>query len=272
MADRRLSDTFKEAATASDGKQYFVPEDYYPWAVFYRKSVFEKNGYAPPATFDEFDPLMKKMQSDGLVPFAFADKDGWPAMGTFDILNMRINGFDFHMSLMAGEEDWDCAEVKQVFDTWRGLLPYHQAGPAGRTWQEAATSMGKDEGGMYLLGHLRRRRDPRPRGRPRLLHLPRARLLDRRRRARRPDRRLLPGRAAATTRTGGKEMMKFLGTAEAADAANDDTDAVHRRQRRTPTPASTPTLQKKSAEVVGPADQTSPSSSTATPARTSPRR
>ena len=28
---------------------------------------------------------------------AFADKDGWPAMGTFDILNMRINGYDFHV-------------------------------------------------------------------------------------------------------------------------------------------------------------------------------
>ncbi len=138
-----ISDSFKEAATASDGKQYFVPKDYYPWAVFYKKSVFEKRGYAPPVTFDEFDSLMKKMQSDGLVPFAFADKDGWPAMGTFDILNMRINGFDFHMSLMAGEEDWDSGEVKQVFDTWRGLLPYHQrtrwAGPGRRPRRRWAT-------------------------------------------------------------------------------------------------------------------------------------
>ena len=28
--------------------------------------------------------LATKMQADGLVPIAFADKDGWPAMGTFD--------------------------------------------------------------------------------------------------------------------------------------------------------------------------------------------
>ena len=147
-----IADSFKEASTASDGKQYFVPSDYYPWAVFYRKSVFEKKGYEPPTTLDELTTLMKKMQEDDMAPFAFADKDGWPAMGTFDILNMRINGFDFHMSLMAGEEEWDSAEVKQVFDTWRGLLPYHQADPLGRTWQEAATSLGKGEAGMYLLG------------------------------------------------------------------------------------------------------------------------
>ena len=47
------------------------------------------------------------MKKDGLTPIAFGDKDGWPAMGTFDILNMRINGYDFHVSLMAGKEAWD---------------------------------------------------------------------------------------------------------------------------------------------------------------------
>ena len=41
-----LNDSFKEASTAPDGKQYFVPVSYYPWAVFYRKSVFDKNGVA----------------------------------------------------------------------------------------------------------------------------------------------------------------------------------------------------------------------------------
>ena len=56
------------------------------------------------------------MKCDGLNPFAFADKEGWPAMGTFDILNMRINGYDYHVSLMAGEESWEAAEVKEVFD------------------------------------------------------------------------------------------------------------------------------------------------------------
>ena len=58
------------------------------------------------------------MKKDGLVPIAFGDKDGWPAMGTFDQLNMRINGYDFHVSLMAGKEAWTDPKVKKVFDTW----------------------------------------------------------------------------------------------------------------------------------------------------------
>jgi multiple sugar transport system substrate-binding protein len=146
------TDALKQQSTGLDGKQYFVPFYYYPWAVFYRKSVFDKNGYEVPKTLDEMTALSKQMQKDGLDPIAFADKDGWPAMGTFDILNMRHNGYDFHISLMKGEASWEDPKVKQVFDTWRGLMPYHQQGALGRTWQEAAKSLADKKTGMYVLG------------------------------------------------------------------------------------------------------------------------
>jgi multiple sugar transport system substrate-binding protein len=142
----------RQASTGEDGKQYFVPFYYYPWAVFYRKSLWRQRGYQPPKTLDEFIALCRRMKADGLAPLAFADKDGWPAMGTFDYLNMRVNGYDFHMSLMRGTESWQGPQVKQVFDTWRGLLPYHQEGANGRTWQEAAQALQHKKAGMYLLG------------------------------------------------------------------------------------------------------------------------
>jgi multiple sugar transport system substrate-binding protein len=147
-----FSDALKQQSTGKDGKQYFVPLYYYPWAVFYRKSVFTEKGYTVPKTLDEFTALAQKMQADGLAPLAFADQEGWPAMGTFDYLNLRINGYDFHRELMAGEKPWTGTEVKTVFDTWRGLLPYHQVDSLGRTWQEAAQSLQKKEAGMMLLG------------------------------------------------------------------------------------------------------------------------
>ncbi|MEV4798767.1 ABC transporter substrate-binding protein [Nonomuraea sp. NPDC049421] len=143
---------FKDQSTGVDGKQYFVPFTYYPWAVFYRKSLWRERGYEPPATLDEFTALARKMKADGIVPIAFADKDGWPAMGTFDILNMRINGYDFHISLMAGKESWTDPRVRQVFDTWRGLMEFHQPAALGRTWQEAGQSLAQKKTGMYLLG------------------------------------------------------------------------------------------------------------------------
>ncbi|MEP6759790.1 MAG: ABC transporter substrate-binding protein [Sporichthyaceae bacterium] len=147
-----FNDAFKKASTGDDGKQYFVPFYNYPWVLMYRKSLWSERGYQPPKTLDELKTLSATMKKDGLAPIAFADKDGWPAMGTFDILNMRINGYDFHVSLMAGKESWEDAKVRTVFDTWKGLLPDHQPGSLGRTWQEAAQSLVQKKSGMYLLG------------------------------------------------------------------------------------------------------------------------
>lgn len=145
------SEALREAATA-EGEQYFVPFYYYPWAVFYRQSVFDERGYSVPETFDDFVALMEQMQDDDLVPMAFADQGGWPAMGTFDYLNLRINGYDYHKALMAGDESWDADQVREVFTTWRDILPYHQENALGRTWQEAAQTLANKEAGMYLLG------------------------------------------------------------------------------------------------------------------------
>ncbi|MBO0829333.1 MAG: carbohydrate ABC transporter substrate-binding protein [Streptosporangiales bacterium] len=147
-----FSDAMKKASTGEDGKQYFVPLYNYPWAWFYRKSVFAKHGYTVPKTWDEFVALAKKMKKDGLVPIGFADKDEWPAFGTFDYLNMRLNGYDFHISLMEGKGSWQDPKVTKVFDTWRQVLPYHQPAALGRTWQEAAQGLQKGTTGMYLLG------------------------------------------------------------------------------------------------------------------------
>ena len=145
-----FSQAIKEQSSR-DGKQYFVPYYYYPWAVFHRKSLFTKRGYEQPRTWDEFIALAKQMKKDKL-PIAFGDKDGWPAMGTFDYINLRANGYEFHKALMAGEEDWTDRKVKHVFDLWRELLAYCQPGANGRTWQEAAQGLQKRTCGMAVFG------------------------------------------------------------------------------------------------------------------------
>ncbi len=147
-----FSDAMKKAATAEDGKQYFVPLYNYPWAIFYRPSLFKAKDYQIPRTFDELTTLCKKMKKDGLTPFALGEKDGWPAMGTFDQINMRTNGYDFHISLMEGKESWTDPKVKQVFSTWASLLPYCQQGANGRIWQEAAQSVLQRKSAMLVCG------------------------------------------------------------------------------------------------------------------------
>jgi len=147
-----FSPAMQAASRGLDGHYYFVPIYNYPWAVFYRKSVWQQHGYTVPKTWDAFIALAKKMKADGLTPIAFTDKDGWPAMGTFDILNMRINGYQFHVDLMAGKQAWNSAKVKAVFNQWKELLPYYSGGALGLTWEEGAQQLVKKQAGMYLLG------------------------------------------------------------------------------------------------------------------------
>jgi multiple sugar transport system substrate-binding protein len=129
-----------------------VPLYNYPWAVFYRKSVWAAKGYQVPTTWDAFVALQKQMKSDGLVPMAMGQKDGWPALGTFDIINMRLNGYQFHMDLMAHKVGWDDPKVLAVFKQWQEVLPYQQPGANGRIWQDAAKTLLNKQAGMYLLG------------------------------------------------------------------------------------------------------------------------
>ena len=266
---RRASRRPPPATTASSTS---CRSTYYPWAVFYRKSVFAEDGYQPPKTLDELKTLGAQMKKDGLVPIAFGDKDGWPAMGTFDQLNMRINGYDFHISLMAGKEAWDGDKVKKVFDTWAGLLALHQPDSLGRTWQEAAQALQQKKAGMYLLGAFVGPAVPEGcrAGRPRLLHLPGGRHaigadaieapIDGYMMAKRPK-----------NEAGGQEAARVPRLGRRAEPRGQGRPQRHRRQRH-----GRPARLHRPAEEVGRVRRSRPSrsrsSSTATPAPTSPRR
>jgi multiple sugar transport system substrate-binding protein len=141
---------FKAASTGDDGKMYFIPWATYAWTVYYRKDVWAAKGYTIPTTLDEMKTLAAKMKADGLVPIGLGDKDGWPAMGHFDILNLRENGYQFHVDLMAGKNKWTDAKVKQVFTVWKTLLPFYESGAAGRVWQDAAKNLVAKKTGMML--------------------------------------------------------------------------------------------------------------------------
>jgi multiple sugar transport system substrate-binding protein len=147
-----MSEGFKSASSGLDGKQYFVPLYFYPWAIHYRMSLFEEKGYTVPTTWDELLALCEQMVADGLTPFSAANDGGWPQMGMFDMINLRTNGYDFHVSLMGGKESWTDDRVKQIFTNWSTILDYYQPDPNGRTWQDAATALGNKETGMFLLG------------------------------------------------------------------------------------------------------------------------
>jgi multiple sugar transport system substrate-binding protein len=144
------TDAVKTACTANDGKKYMVPFDTYAWTVYYVPSLWQSKGYTVPTTLDEMKTLAAKMKNDSIVPIGLGDKDGWPAMGHFDIINLRENGYQFHVDLMAGKKKWNDPGVVQVFNVWKTLLPFYQDGAAGRLWQDAAAGLVAKTTGMML--------------------------------------------------------------------------------------------------------------------------
>ena len=270
-----FSDAFKTASTGDDGKQYFVPIYNYPWVGHLPEEPLRGRRATPiPKTLDEFKALGDKMKTDGLIPIAFGDKDGWPAMGTFDILNMRMNGYEFHVDLMAGKEKWTDPKVKAVFEQWAELLPYFQdRAPLGRTWQEAAQAAGRQEGRHVLPGHVRRASRPTDAA----VHddldffpFPILGTAVRRRDGhRRPDRRLHDVRQGPRTSTAPRRSSSASARPRGADhLPRLEPERRRGRQRRRHEQA-TPPFQKKSADDHRGARARSPSSSTATPGRTS---
>jgi multiple sugar transport system substrate-binding protein len=145
---------FAASVKVNDGHVYAIPTDYYPWAVFYRKDLWAAKGYTVPTNWDDFKALCAKMKSDGLIPIAFADKDGWPAQGTFDILNLRMNGYDFHVNLLTGANGvkWTDPKLTAVFKKWSEITQYYSPGFAGLTWEQGADQLLRKQAGMYLLG------------------------------------------------------------------------------------------------------------------------
>ncbi|GIF64188.1 ABC transporter substrate-binding protein [Asanoa ishikariensis] len=147
-----FSPALKELSTA-DGKQIFVPTNYYWWGVFYRKSAFQEWGVQVPTTWDEFIAVCKTIKSKGVAPISMGTgSTPWVASGWFDYLNLRINGAEFHRELLAGKHSFDGPEVKTVMDHYRQLVEYID--PKGRSysWQDAVTPLTSKKAGMYLIG------------------------------------------------------------------------------------------------------------------------
>lgn len=144
------------ASMTQKGKQWGVPYTYYQWGIYYRKDIFEKNSIAVPKTWKELMAASAKLKAAGVTPFAIGTKALWPTGGWFDYLNMRVNGYEFHMDLTAGKVPYTDKRVNAVFDKWDEIVKpgYYLANHAAIDWQDAVPAFVKGEAAMYLMGNF----------------------------------------------------------------------------------------------------------------------
>ena len=145
-----------KGAMTIDGKQWGVPYTYYQWGVYYRKDIYEELGLSEPSNWEEFKANCDAILASGRKCYTIGTKFLWTAGGWFDYLNMRTNGFDFHMQLAGGEISWEDDRVRQTFANWRelidmgGFIDNHQT----YSWQEALPFMVNGDAVHYLMGNF----------------------------------------------------------------------------------------------------------------------
>ncbi len=133
-----------------------IPYTYYQWGVYYRKDLFTANGISVPKTWDEFVAACATLKAAGITPITIGSKYLWTTAGVFDYLNLRTNGYEFHMDLTLGKVPYTDPKVQAVFDKWDELVKpgYFLENHAALSWQEALTPMVNGEAAMYVMGNF----------------------------------------------------------------------------------------------------------------------
>lgn len=151
-----FNDQLKSAAASMtiDGKKWGVPYTYYQWGIYYNKEAYKKAGVTEPKNWAEFVSNCEKFKAAGIDCLTTGTKALWPGAGIFDYMNLRVNGYEFHMDLANGKVPWTDAKVKATFAEWAKIVPYITANHAAIDWQDAAALLSQGKAANYVMGNF----------------------------------------------------------------------------------------------------------------------
>jgi raffinose/stachyose/melibiose transport system substrate-binding protein len=104
LKDQVIASTWG-AATIND-KIYAVPaQNTQPIVMYYNKTVFEKAGAQPPATWDDVMNLVNVFNGQGVAPFSLGGQSKWTSMMWLEYLFDRIGGPEVFDAIYANKPD-----------------------------------------------------------------------------------------------------------------------------------------------------------------------
>jgi len=139
-----------------DGKQWGVPYTYYQWGIYYNKDAYAQVGAEVPETYEEFVANCALFQEAGIDCLTTGTKALWPGAGIFDYMNLRTNGYEFHMDLANGKVPWTDDRVRAAFAEWAKLVEpgYITDNHAALDWQDAASQLVQGTAANYVMGNF----------------------------------------------------------------------------------------------------------------------
>lgn len=149
-----IYDWAKERVTF-DGKLLGVPDQVEEVGVYYNKDIFDEHGIQPPQSLDDLRAASDKLKAEGVIPFAFSDKEGWEAGHILSMSLASSVGSEGMQALINGDTPWTSPEVVSAIDTF--FTQFNDAGylppsPNAITYDNANSLFYKGEAAMNPTG------------------------------------------------------------------------------------------------------------------------
>jgi len=136
-----------------DGDIWSVPVNIHRSNVlWYNKAVFEANGLAAPATFDEFFAAAEALQAAGVTPLAVGDNGIWAATHLFESVLLGSMGPEAYNGLWTGSTDWNGPEVTEALSNFARMYEFANEDHAALSWDQAAQLVADGDAAMTIMG------------------------------------------------------------------------------------------------------------------------
>lgn len=148
IGDKKLLDS-----CTLDGKIYCVPVNIHSWQwLWLNRHVYEDNGMAVPANWDEFIASAPALQEKGIIPLAMGNQP-WQSSGAFGVMAVAIAGVD---EWLAVNQDKDASvaagpEYAQVFQAAADARKFRE-GSNVQDWNQATNLVITGKAAGQIMG------------------------------------------------------------------------------------------------------------------------
>lgn len=113
-------------STTFDGALYALGHELEYIGIYYNRKIFQDLGVGEPKSFAELVQIADKAKAAGLIPFAFANKPGWPAFHMFSAFANNLAGKEKMESVLFADGKWSDPEFVRAIQ-----LPFVDWNEAG---------------------------------------------------------------------------------------------------------------------------------------------
>jgi glucose/mannose transport system substrate-binding protein len=150
-----------DALKGDDGHIYILPVDMHRQnTMFYNKTMFTKNGWTPPTTWDEFLAMAPTIEAKGISPLALGLGTGsWTTNIVWENVLIGTAGLSFRQKLEHGQADLSTTSTPDavtlqasLHKLYKVLTHINFATANNLGWDQAAELLHTGQAAMYVHG------------------------------------------------------------------------------------------------------------------------